>query len=414
MSLRIINLKAENYKGLRVVDITPTTNVVMITGKNGQGKSSVLDAIYAIFCGGAASRVTQRPIHDGEDWAIASASVGDSVTGEVKYVVTRRWKDNDSGTVTVMAPDGAKYGSPQKMLDEIIGKLSFDPFAFVSQSAKDQVDTIVGILGDALPFDPAELDRQRRGIFDRRTEVSRDVTKLEGQLAQYAEPADDVPDEELSASELMRDVEAARQSNARRDEVDSIIGSRANAVEDLKRRLEEADSALRSAEAHKRTLSPFRDVDPILAKLDSIEETNRKVRAKLARQAIANELSDRKAEHAHQTLELQRIDKTKADGIAAAKFPVDGLSFNEDGVTFNKVAFGDCSDSEQARVSIGIGMAGNPELRVMRIDRAESLDSDAIAIIEEMAGDNDYQIWAAKVDEHNGIGFVMELGEVVA
>jgi DNA repair exonuclease SbcCD ATPase subunit len=414
MSLRIINLEVENYKGIRAIDITPKDDLVMITGGNGQGKSSVLDSIYAILCGGAASRVTQTPIHDGEDFAIATAKVGDAKTGEIKYIVTRRWKDNDAGTVTVMAPDGAKYSSPQKMLDEIIGKLSFDPFEFVGQSAKEQVETLIGALGEALPFVPAELDRKHRGIYDRRTDIAREITKLEGQLAQYGEPDPATPDIEESAADLLREVETARGRNLLHDQVEEAITTRTAAVEAARAVLADAEKSLDSALTHQKTLQPREDVDPILARLDGIEETNRKVRAKLARQAIEDELSDRRAEHANHTLELGKIDKTKADGLAAAKFPVDGLSFDEDGVTFNKVPFGQVSTSEQARVAMAIGMASNPELRVMRIDKGEALDSKTLALVTEMAADHDYQVWMSKVDESGTIGFVIEDGAVAA
>jgi recombinational DNA repair ATPase RecF len=42
--MKITKLIAENVKKLSVVEITPDGNLVQITGKNGQGKSSVLDA----------------------------------------------------------------------------------------------------------------------------------------------------------------------------------------------------------------------------------------------------------------------------------------------------------------------------------------------------------------------------------
>ena len=47
--MKIIRLKAENVKRLHAVEITPEGEVVVVAGKNGAGKSSVLDAItYAL------------------------------------------------------------------------------------------------------------------------------------------------------------------------------------------------------------------------------------------------------------------------------------------------------------------------------------------------------------------------------
>lgn len=49
--MKIVSLTAENVKKLTVVEITPAGNLVQITGKNGQGKSSVLDAIWWALAG---------------------------------------------------------------------------------------------------------------------------------------------------------------------------------------------------------------------------------------------------------------------------------------------------------------------------------------------------------------------------
>ena len=49
--MKILKLTAENFKKLSAVEITPDGNVVVISGKNGAGKSSVLDAIEAALCG---------------------------------------------------------------------------------------------------------------------------------------------------------------------------------------------------------------------------------------------------------------------------------------------------------------------------------------------------------------------------
>ena len=101
--MKIINLTAENVKRLRAVEITPNGNVVTVTGRNAQGKTSVLDAIWLALGGGAAGRETVRPIRDGEDKASVTLDLGD-------LTVVRTWA-GDKTTLTVKSADGAKYGS---------------------------------------------------------------------------------------------------------------------------------------------------------------------------------------------------------------------------------------------------------------------------------------------------------------
>lgn len=51
---------------------------------------------------------------------------------ELDDMVVRRTFTESGGTLTVTMADGAKVGSPQKMLDNLFGSLTFDPLAFAS------------------------------------------------------------------------------------------------------------------------------------------------------------------------------------------------------------------------------------------------------------------------------------------
>ena len=58
--LRVIEMYAENVKRLTVVQIAPAGDVVTISGDNGQGKTSVLDAI--MWGLGGATNIERVPI----------------------------------------------------------------------------------------------------------------------------------------------------------------------------------------------------------------------------------------------------------------------------------------------------------------------------------------------------------------
>lgn len=49
--LHILSLEAENVKRLRAVKIEPKGRMVPIGGRNGQGKTSILDAIWWALAG---------------------------------------------------------------------------------------------------------------------------------------------------------------------------------------------------------------------------------------------------------------------------------------------------------------------------------------------------------------------------
>jgi DNA repair exonuclease SbcCD ATPase subunit len=100
--MRIVKFQAENIKRLVVVEIAPTGNVVQITGKNGAGKTSVLDAIYWALCG--KDNIQSVPIRNGASEARIRLDLGE-------VIVTRKFTKRESGevttSVTVESAEGA-------------------------------------------------------------------------------------------------------------------------------------------------------------------------------------------------------------------------------------------------------------------------------------------------------------------
>ena len=95
-----------------------------------------------------------------------------------------------------------------------------------------------------------------------------------------------------------------------------------------------------------------------------------------------------------------------------AKFPIKGLAFDDTGVTYNGIPFSQCSTAERLRVSLAMAMAMNPKLKVLRIMDGSLLDSQNMAVIQEMVAANDYQCWIERISENAGCGIYIEDGEV--
>jgi hypothetical protein len=122
-----------------------------------------------------------------------------------------------------------------------------------------------------------------------------------------------------------------------------------------------------------------------------------------------------------ETLEAQSDALTKARedreaakraAIAAAKLPVDGISFGDGEILLDGVPFDQASDAEQLRASIAIAMASNPKLRVIRVRDGSLLDADALKLLAEMADERDYQCWVERVSSDGKVGFVLEDGRL--
>ncbi len=114
------------------------------------------------------------------------------------------------------------------------------------------------------------------------------------------------------------------------------------------------------------------------------------------------------------TAEIEGLDRNKAEGLAAAVFPVDGLGFDESGVTYKGIPFSQASSAEQIQVSLAMAMSLNPTLRVIRIMDGSLLDADSLALISTAATDADYQVWIERVGDGGEGGVVIEDGEIEA
>lgn len=395
---KIVRLSSTNYKRLKAVEIQPDPNgnLVIVAGRNGQGKSSVLDSITAAL-GGVNSKTTPKPIRDGEDRA-------EIVLETEELVVTRRFTPSGS-TLTVKSTDGATYSKGQGKLDDLLGKLSLDPLEFTQLSDRDQLAALLDLV--ELTEDIPALDAERNRLYSERTDIGR-----RGKAIGDVSVDDSLPTDEASASELIAKIRDAHEANRAIDDAEAQRVRLAQRVAELESELKLAREKL--GELETRAQGERIDASDLEAQLSSIEDTNAQIRENNAARERATLQSGLRDEYAKITAEIEAIDKRKADALSAAEFPVDGLGFDADGVTYQGVPFKQASSAEQLRVSLAMAIALNPQLRVIRIADGSLLDADNLALIEQMATDHDFQVWIEVVGEGdgNGAGVVIEDGEV--
>lgn len=407
---RIVSLTAENVKRLQAVTIKPDGSVVTISGRNAQGKSSVLDSI--VYALGGKSVQPTKPIREGQEAAQVVLETED-------IIITRRWTANDKSTLTVESRDGARYPSPQTVLDKLTGELSFDPIAFSRMPAKEQVATLKRVAG----LDFTALDTKRDVAFVERTAVNRDVRIVREKLG----PEVVAPDEEVSIAALSRQFSDARAAEAAKRNKEREAGDAQRdakeadrAVTILRSQLAQAEKSAEASAASAKALTAeangmtVPDIAAIQQQMESAEGINRAVRAKKDRAEASTRLANLEARAAGFTKTIEGIDAEKIQTLAAAKMPVPGLGFDADGVTFNGVPFSQCSSAEQLRVSVAMGLSLNPKLRVMLIRDGSLLDAEGMKLIGELAEQYDAQVWIERVSDGDAVGVVIEDGMVEA
>lgn len=425
-NLKIISLVAENIKKLRAVEITPDGNIVTISGRNGQGKTSILDSIWLALSMSDARIGT--PIRKGEKKARIKLDMGE-------LVVERKFTEGGGSTLTVANAQGATFKSPQTMLNSLIGALSFDPLSFTRKDASKQFEELRSIV--KLDIDIDALTLSNKLDYDKRTAVNRDAKTKRTQFEAMKIVAG-LPTEAIDESALLTQIQEAAESNTmietrkgRREQARLDIIAKKNRALDLRSQAEELraratsldnDAAIEdgaAADIQKQldeapVLPEPVDISSLRIQLDRAKETNAAIENSAKRKALEEETKALEKQSEDLTAAMERRDKQKFDAIQAAQMPVEGLSFGDGVVTFNGVPFSQASSAEQLSVSMAIAMAANPKLRVIRITDGSLLDEESMAAIAKMAKDKDFQVWVEMVDSTGKVGIVIEDGEVVA
>uniref|UniRef100_A0A6H1ZFW2 Putative ATPase domain containing protein n=1 Tax=viral metagenome TaxID=1070528 RepID=A0A6H1ZFW2_9ZZZZ len=402
--MKIISLEVQNVKRIKAVRIEPDGNLIIIGGDNGQGKTSVLDSITYALAGKSAQ--PSKPVRDGEEKATTEIDLGD-------FVVKRTITASGGGTLTVTAANGARFASPQSMLDKLVGKLSFDPLEFSRMRPAEQAK----VLRDLVGLDLSGLDTERQQAYDARTEVNRDVKRLRSQFESM--PEGDPTAEGVSVSALADELEAVRERNRERIAInEAILATERDReevlakIEELKERAALMANEIKALDVEAQKAGNKEPTEEIVSKIKGAEEINRAVDAAFERKKVLHELKKSDVRSEELTERIEEIDAKKESAIAAASFPVSGLGVSDDGVTYNGIPFEQASSAEQLRVSVAIGLALNPDLKVLLVRDGSLLDSTNLGMVRKMAEDADAQVWIERVGKTGEVSVVIEDGEV--
>jgi hypothetical protein len=429
--VRLIGLKAENIKRLKVIDLTPNEHINRISGGNGSGKSSVLDAIQWLLTG--TSTVPSQPVRKGSGKAVIWGDLGD-------LIATRRFVEGGSrnGTFVLEPKNGnSRYQGPQDILDKLMGsKLSFDPLEFLRMHPKKQLEVLKTLVQVDCDVD-INLKVENDPDYLRRREAKKEKLAVETRRdAVYVAP--DLPKLKIDEAALVQELREASSFNSeiarKQEDRNAILRSqqedtdilqvkvdRIAALEEEIKRLrlevkEDGNHLARTARIIKEwePLPKPKDAAQLAEQIDAARKINQGIDRRILRDQYQNEADALEVEIETLSAALDEREAKKTEALARAEFPVPGLAFGDEEVIYRGFPFNQISNAEQIRCSVAIGMAMNPELRIMCIKDGSLMDDKATSILTEMAKAHDYQIFMEVVDTSGKVGIYLEDGEVAA
>lgn len=364
--VKISSLELENVKRIRAVQITPTAaGLTVIGGNNGQGKTSVLDAI-AWTLGGE----RYRPSAPTRDGSVIPPRIRLELSNGL--VVERSGKHS---ALKVTDPTGQRAG--QQLLNSFIEELALNLPKFMAASGKEKADTLLKIIGVSDQL--TALKRQEEQIYNQRHaigQVADQKRKYALEMPFYA----GVPDKPVSALELIQRQQNILAQNGENQRKRSRAAQLETQKQDLRRQLDELqeryDAICRDCDIAQRDAMDLQDASTaeIEADLQNIEAINIKVRANCDREKAEQEAEGYRNQYDALTQELETIRRQEYGLLSNAKLPLEGLSVEAGELTYHGRKWDAMSGSDQLRVSTAIVRALNPQCGFVLLDKLEQMD----------------------------------------
>lgn len=408
-TVKINSLELENVKRVKAVKLEPTKNgLTVVGGKNNQGKTSVLDAI-AWALGGAKYKPSQAQ----REGSLVEPQLHIELSNGI--IVERLGKN---GSLKVIDPSGQKGN--QSLLDSFISQFALDLPKFMEADKNTKAKILLQIIGvgDQLSV----FDKQESELYNRRTEIGR----IADQKKKYADEMvqwDGVPEEIVSAAELIQQQQEILARNGRNQELRNQVNNLEAQKTLLEQRIEEAQKTLNAMHEQFAELMEKLSIantnakdlqDESTAELEesiaNIDSTNAKVRDNLNKQRAQEEADEYKRQYGDLTTQIEDIRKARMELLNGVEMPLKDLSVQDGELIYKGQKWDNMSGSDQLKVATAIVRKTNPQCGFVLLDKLEQMDIDTMNEFGKWLQDNNLQAIATRVSTGDECSIFIEDG----
>lgn len=444
--MKLKRLSITNVLGIEHVEIEPGGNVVTISGANGTGKTSIIDALKAGLGGGHDATLLRTGADTGQIVLILEDGV------EITKTITP-----DKSETTVKHPEYGKLPKSAAYLKKLVDALSLNPVTFLTAPKKDRVDQLLAALPmqvtfEQLGFVPAvamsgiSLDdhaltvigKVAKAIYDLRTGVNRAEKEKRATVNQMTEtlPADAVDGSwsdalqaanheyvslRTATADALRAIDdAANQTIAaakqdREDHIAAVERERDAAIERLRadaqieidRTIADAGKKYFDAEEVRRTQrtsieAEYRPAEATLkekigharamVEQHAKAESTREFIAQLTKDADTLDAESSKLTHA-----MGRLEVLKASLLE--KLPIAGLSVQDGDIYVGGLPFDRINESKRIQLAIKIAQLRAGSLGLVAVDGLERLDPKTFETFRKEAAKSKLQFVISRVTD---------------
>jgi predicted ATP-dependent endonuclease of OLD family len=435
LTYKLKSISVTDFKKIKHVDLDLSNTLTIIGGKNANGKSSLIDALVSAV--GGVKHAPKVPVRTGSRSAEILLTI-ESPSGDL--MVKRVFRADGAPMVEITNAEGFKTSSPQKLLDSWFNATAIDPLSFIRLEGKKQVELIKKIFG----IDFTEIDARRKLLYEKRSGQNAVWQALEKTYQQMeregASEPKDTPNEEISAESLLSELKSitahndqgvlwkgdAERAADRLTQADEWIENTQNQIAEIEKQLASAKATLESQNAKRgeieksalvaqKVFAGFEPMDPapIEEQLQAANRINGFVRQKQKREEHRLRFTSARQEADALTDQLREIDAQKARILSGVQMPVEGLTFDEEGLYLNGLPIEQASSAEQLRVSIPVSFASDSSLKFAIIRDGSLLDEESLRIVAELTEAAGGQTIIERVTSHaEECSVILEDGEI--
>ena len=448
--MRVEKISIRNIMGVEALDIQPGA-VTTITGANGTGKSSILEAIKAVLGKGTDATLVRK---------------GQSA-GEVVFVLedgrsVREYIPAEGGRARPIVKDasGKALPKPQSIIEDLFDSVSANPVSFLMAPPKHRAEWLLEAMPISVPaaeikkavsekYSGGDLNLDglaalRQKVYDDRTGLNRvakesaaAATALSAQMPDG--DADEIEKAAREAGEKLAQVEnqlgqsdgtlraqlAEMESSLRQELADAEKGLREKYDEQI-RDLERQVADLRRQWADERTELMRINRDVLTAETNEIRNqhaddtlalSNEKsrikaelsrlgemgiahVKAKQTRQLIEEQqaaAAEAQARADKATAALENLDALKESLLS--KLPIPGAEVRDGDIWVGGIQFDRLNTAKRVQIALKVAKLRAGKVPLVVVDNLECLDSETFHAFEQAAAKSGMQFVITRVSD---------------
>lgn len=423
--MKISQFRIHNVLGIKDLEFAPG-GFTEISGRNGAGKSSALEAIKAAIRGGHDATLLRQGADKGE--VVLVLDDGTEITKRIRQ----------GASDTVVTRDGQKLPRPAEAIKALTDLLSVNPLEFLRAPKKDRVKVLleamplqadvarlqqitgipVSVSTDAHALDVIQAVYQQ--VYDDRTGTNRAVREKEATINQLraampevpagAEEGEDAITAAIEAAGERRQAEfdrIAAKLDGLRAQHDAEVRGLQEQIEALQQQIaasREKFADIRSkAEAQRGVTTQKHDAEvaPLKERLQVIRANRNAVAKREQTEAVIAKMAEEaqvlQADAERQTKALADLEAYKSELLNS--LPIPGLEVRDGEVYRNGILFDRLNTAQQVQIAVEIAKLRAGKLGVICVDGIELLDADAYEAFREQATQTDLQMFVTRVGD---------------